>query len=107
MGFITRLLRPIGLLNDEVREGRRPWSLPSPFLDPLWEKHRLPISRFSTPTRIPFGDLGTLSYIKGKILWVWRFVDRTLGNRPPQDEEGSKRLCVVTRQFYKESKEIL
>lgn len=34
-GFIGPLPRPIGLLNDEVREGRRVWAKPSPFQDPL------------------------------------------------------------------------
>ena len=32
VGFIGPLPRPIGLLDDEVREGRRVWALPSPFL---------------------------------------------------------------------------
>ena len=35
-GFIGPLPRPIGLLEDSVREGRRAWALPSPFQDPLY-----------------------------------------------------------------------
>ena len=38
-GFIGLLLRPIGLLNNEVREGRRLWALPSSFLDPLYKRN--------------------------------------------------------------------
>ena len=35
-GFIGTLPRPIGLLDESVREGRRVWALPSPFLDTLY-----------------------------------------------------------------------
>ena len=35
VGIIGPLLRPIGLLDNEVREGKRSWTLPSSFLDPL------------------------------------------------------------------------
>ena len=38
-GFIGPLPRLIGLLDDEVREGRRVWALPSPFLDPLYGRN--------------------------------------------------------------------
>lgn len=37
-GFIGPLPRPIGLLNKDVKEGRRVLALASPFLDPLYKR---------------------------------------------------------------------
>lgn len=36
--FIGPLPRPIRLLNEDVREGRRGWALPYPFLGPLYRR---------------------------------------------------------------------
>ena len=38
-GFIGPLPRPIGLLDESVREGSRVCDLPSPFLDPLYGRN--------------------------------------------------------------------
>lgn len=57
MGFISPLLRPIGLLDNEVREGRRLWALTSPFLDPPCGRNT--ISLFPVPSHLQQYYLGT------------------------------------------------
>ena len=48
--FIGPLPRPIGLLDDEVREGRRAWALSFPFLDPLYGRDI--VSPFLVPSHL-------------------------------------------------------
>ena len=48
--FIGPLPCPIGLLDEDVREGRRIWALPSPFLDPLYKK--IIVSSFPVPDHL-------------------------------------------------------
>ena len=84
MGFIGPLLRPIRLLDDEVKEGRRPWALLSPFLDPLHERNIIsPFPVLAYLRQYPLGtwELGKLGLNKGGLLWVWPFIDKGLGNR--------------------------
>ena len=56
-GFICPLLRPIGLLNEDVREGRRVWALPYPFSDPLYRRDIA--SPFLAPHHLQQHSLGT------------------------------------------------
>lgn len=58
VGFIGPLARPIELLDDKVREGRRAWALPSPFLDPLYGR------KIVSPFRVP-------SYLQQYYLGMW------------------------------------
>ena len=56
-GFVGPLPRPIGLLEDSVREGRRAWALPSPFEDPLYRRNI--VSPFRRPSYLPRYPVGT------------------------------------------------
>ena len=60
VGFIGPLPRRIGLLDDEAREGRRPWALPSPFLDPLYGRNI--VSPFPVPTHLQQYPLETWAH---------------------------------------------
>ena len=72
-GFIGPLPRPIGLLGENFREGRRALALLSPFLDPLYGRDIVP--PFPMPHHLqqyPIRHVGTLSAL-GNWLFV-RFV---------------------------------
>ena len=56
-GFIGPLPRPIGLLDERFREGRRVWAFPSPFLDPSYGRDI--VSPFSVPHHSQQDPVGT------------------------------------------------
>ena len=56
-GFIGPLLGPIGLLNEDVRDGMRIWALPSPFLYPFYGRDI--VSSFPIPQHLQQYLVGT------------------------------------------------
>ena len=66
-GFIGPLPRPIGLLEDTVREGRRAWALPSPFQDPLYGRDIVSLFCMTYLPQYPVGHVGTLDVLGEKV----------------------------------------
>ena len=98
VGFIGSLPRPIGLLDDEVREGRRAWAFPSPFLDPLYRRNI--VSPFPVLSHLQQYFLGTwehgvtvrMDYLGGTFIYANVFGPRLV-------KEVSKRLRVAFGRF--------